>query len=337
MNKIAKFFLGFCLIFTEATAQQIGPSSGSVNFNPIYFYTNSQGQISFNPILQSADTRPVADYDLKAGAPFLSNTLNVIFTNNGPCTVTCIRSDTSLYNTNVPLPTITFFIDGASNTVQSDAFFATLGQPQVAWSGDSIDCPTAAWTHQRLCYINAFTNAGICISGGTNWTYYGDVESRRGPPVTSNKWFCIEKAQFIAPNATFTVYGITNNPGQLEAITGFELNTNGQFNLETRPTFYFDTNVYFRNGTEDFWGGSYYFNNGASVVHTPFFGYESEGYLGSKYGFSDGYTAYRFFTDMHELTISDGFYWQTNFNFYITNLTSTWVTNDVLISGWTAH
>jgi hypothetical protein len=305
-----------------------------LSYDPAYFQLNVGNQLSFKPFALNTDARSLADYDLKA-VTVPANTPYMIFTNHGACTIQSVRVDyTPLYPGS---PMITFLTDTVSNGCEMLTLFSAQGNLAVPFHGDSIDVQTigpaggsTALGCQRQFAINCTNAASIYLTFTNNVTLWSDVLYRPGPAAVTNSWHVVEALQLTAPNSVLSVQSLSGKVGQLESIEMFALATNGQYYLESRPTVYLDTNRVLANGTEDFFGGSWYWNDGIQVYATPQWGSESENYVWTKNvsnnTYTDGNMSYRFFY---------GAFFTNSFLFNLTNVTTNYCFDDLLTTYWT--
>ncbi|HEX4120802.1 MAG TPA: hypothetical protein VH619_09320 [Verrucomicrobiae bacterium] len=286
------------------------------------------------------DTRPLANADLKGPLIAQSNTLFVLMTNNGPCTIKSIRIDLALAGPPASQQTIdtalvSVFADGISNGFTLKSFLCAQFQPPK-FHGQIIDlCESAPSTvmGERLVNINAYSNASVCITcNQTSIEDWSDVTYKAGIPVAPSQqrvWHAIETMGILPAGQVNTTVNYSGGPGQVESVVGCLLSTNGQGYLEARPTFTLDGASWYRNGTEDFFGGVLYWDEGTDNYANAKDGSECESALaGIPSPWTDGNSSYVFL---------DGMTFNNSMSFSYPNVTSFNLSNIWLVTYWTAQ
>lgn len=316
-------------------------NAASLGVNPQYFTltpigpANTSNFLSFIPQNQSVDTRPLVDSDIKGAFP-ASNVLINLFTNSGGCTIRSIRVDWIEYTNSIwngyDQPILSIWDNGQSNGCQELSFLAAQGQPLVAFHGDTIDLNSTYILFQGSgfggqrdgMFVNSQSNGSVSIKFPF-WNavqLWSDVIYSVGAVVVTNSWHMIEKQQMTANGTTFTISPLVSSVGQLESLYMFgEGNIQGY--LESRPSLYLDGNLIQANGTEDFFGGSWYWNGGIQPYATPQWGTIPTFWLHQLYGFTYANDSYRFF---------QGAYFNSTLLANYTNLSGVSISNDFLMT-----
>lgn len=341
------------IVTISTNGMTTGGSGTSITngFNPQYFTTTvisaTSNYVSFIPQNVSVDTRPMVDADVKGAFPN-TNTLITLFTNFGPCTIVNIHVDwvggsTCIMQSNQPW--ISIWADGVSNGCQMKSFFASQGDLLKPYHAGVIDNSSVFVTgyaqsgtgdgQRRKTYINCQTSGAVAINfpfwGGTGLQIWTDVLYLTGTPVDNSVWHCVEKQQTTANNTTFSIASIAGT-GHVEELYMYAL-CSIQGYLESRPALYLDGNLIQQNGTEDQFGGSWYFNYNSSSYHTPDYGNDSgSGFLQSLYGLPYGNSSYWFFGDSHINPAGSFAYFNSTLLFNYTNGSGVNISNDFLIT-----
>jgi hypothetical protein len=280
------------------------------------------------------DTRPLANADLKG--PFIPTGLPYqLMTNNGPCTINCIRIDTAATSGLPDSILVSVYADGVSNGFSLNSFLCAQFQPPK-FHGQVIDLCESTLTAvmgERLVKINAYTNAGASVTSLTPGVeLWSDVTYKVGTPVAPAQqrvWHAFETNGLLGAGVANQIVNYSGGGGQVESVVGSLLSTNGQGYLEARPTFVLDGTPWYRNGTEDFFGGVLYWDGGTDNYANAKDGSECESALqGIPSPWTDGNSSYVFL---------DGMTFSNSMSFSFQNVTGNNLSNIWLVTYWTAH
>jgi hypothetical protein len=271
------------------------------------------------------DSRQMTNASLKSVSVPTGPTPLVVFTNNGPCTITNLHFSLGAISTESALTNLVITIQ-ADNVINScqlcDLFACRFGafrfetpvisaETLTGFAGNEI-----GGSFSRQIYVNCYTNCSVSIAcpAGQSLTDWSDISALLGAPVLNGvytRWHVTNiVAQQIAGNTTFTPFQAPpGTNGTLECVVYSAGSTNGQTYLEPQPLWNHDgTNFFAGNGTEDSFETGFYGNGGQWVLHNEIFGWSSETWLRSLVynGFTDGHTGYAF---KHHLTWTNSAFW----------------------------
>jgi hypothetical protein len=227
------------------------------------------------------------------------------------------------------------YADGVSNGFSLKSFLCAEFQPSK-FHGEIIDLDTSSATQvmgERLVNINAYTNAGVCVNSLTQEAaVWSDITYKVGTPVAPAQqrvWHAYETKGLLGAGAVNQIASYSGGSGQVESVVGCLLSTNGQYYLESQPTFMLDGVPWYRNGTEDFFGGALYWDMGTDNYANAKDGSECESALqGMPSPWTDGNSSYVFL---------EGMTFSNSMSFSYQNVTPNTLSNIWLVTYWTTH
>lgn len=213
-----------------------------------------------------------------------------------PGTITKIQAAiTDANNSSLLDSKLNIYCDGAASPGQSTDFGTYFqihgGTGSTQWNNPQMGVNTyvnaSNWGGYRNTQINYSTGCTVDVvngsaTAGTMWT---QVYYKPGPPPlsltgnTRNKWHCLWTGATVVTqfSAIDLLPSISTGPGEIESVYLLVLNNSGYGYQEGNVAWTVDgVSETSAGGTEDYFGGQYYFNNGTRTYR----GVEWGGWMG---------------------------------------------------------